>query len=247
MILDQMSFTKITDFWLYETKFEWKFDELFGNEKFLTPNEFKYFKELLFNNYTNSHLKYHNICHVMIMIELLEYLISPGNPWNNYCTKKELKLLKIAILFHDVIYIPGASHNEEMSAETARVFLEKLEYSSDDINVVLDLIYQTKVFLHHQVNIVEGDLSNLIHDLDFMGFAYDYEIFKKLQKNIISEQSILNRDLKWFQKHWYSYLLKNIKDGKVRLYCTTYCQEEWEPKAIKNLKKIIKEKSLDEN
>lgn len=187
---------------------------------------------------------YHNLEHIKTMDDkLLELTEDVDSPWYKYCKPDEIKLLRLAIVFHDIIYVPGGSYNEEMSADYAKNVLNYFGYSQKEIDTVVDLIYHTKVFLHKDINIKENDVMNLMHDLDFYTFSLPYKKFKENNKSVIEEQKILGRDLKWFQDNWYSYLLAEIKKG-WRLYCTPYAQKNWEPVAIKNLKRIMKESEL---
>lgn len=247
-IYNDIKFESINDSGVFEINF-WLYNELIDilNWRKLKNKSVKYrFIDTLndLNLNYDFNREYHNLNHIKNMIDTLNDLTKDNNsPWFKYCSVKEFKLLKIAILFHDIIYIPGGDYNEEMSACYAKNVMSYLKYDKDDINMVIDLIYHTKVYLHKPSNIIEHDVMNLIHDLDFHNFSLPYDEFLNNNLNIVKEQRILNRDLKWFQENWFKYLLNEIDNG-WRLYCTKYTQENWEPKAIDNIKRILREKNF---
>lgn len=117
----------------------------------------------LLSMWNESHRHYHNLNH-------LNDLISQINESKSKYSEKEYEKLLITALFHDCVYDPMKSDNEEKSAE---FFIECCsDKSNKDILEIKQMILDTKThqantmlsekFNHYDMNIVERDFDQLL-------------------------------------------------------------------------------------
>lgn len=113
--------------------------------------------------WNESHRHYHSLDH-------LNDLISQINEGKSNFSEKEYEKLIIASIFHDIVYDPMKSDNEEKSAE---FFMNCcVEKSNPDILDINQMILDTKThkantklsesFNHYDMNIVERDFDSLL-------------------------------------------------------------------------------------
>jgi predicted metal-dependent HD superfamily phosphohydrolase len=114
----------------------------------------KIFEEVI-KYYNQPHRYYHNLKHIQEVLQVIDTLN------NNVC---DLYSLKIAAWFHDLIYNPQETDNEEKSTQLASTYLTQLNIPQSTINTVNELILSTK---YHQPSsedskiLVDADLSIL--------------------------------------------------------------------------------------
>jgi predicted metal-dependent HD superfamily phosphohydrolase len=113
------------------------------------------------NNYSSPERGYHGLMHIAKMTELAKMC---------NVTLSDTQLLDI--FFHDVVYIPGATDNEEKSAQFAIKFLTgQPDIDKQTISKVSQIILDTK---DHKPTIEE---SKAVIDLDLAGLAMDWDIY----------------------------------------------------------------------
>lgn len=117
----------------------------------------------LLSMWNESHRHYHNLNHLNDLIEQIDENKSKYS-------EKEYEKLIITSLFHDCVYNPMMSDNEEKSAE----FFESccVDKNNLDIKQVKQMILDTKnhqssttlseSFNHYDMNIVERDFDQLL-------------------------------------------------------------------------------------
>jgi pantetheine-phosphate adenylyltransferase len=132
--------------------------------------------------WNESHRHYHNLNH-------LNDLINQINEDKSKYSEKEYEKLILAALFHDCVYDPMSSTNEEDSAE----FLIEcsVDKSNLDILDVKQMILDTKThqssmplserFNHYDMNIVERDFDQLL-EWEIV-IAEEYRSYGDLYKN----------------------------------------------------------------
>ncbi len=114
-------------------------------------------------NYQENNLAYHNIQHIQGMLTLLQ-------EWS----VQDLDLirravLELAIVYHDIVYVPGRKDNESASAKLAREALSKLDGACDLIPLVESTIMSTA----NHINSDGSIQTSLIIDLDLHGLGTD--------------------------------------------------------------------------
>lgn len=128
--------------------------------------------------WNESHRSYHNLNH-------LNDLISQINENKSKFSEKEYEKLMLSAIFHDIVYDPSSSTNEEDSAN----FLMEcvVDKSSEDILEVRQMILDTKThnsttnlsesFNNYDMNIVERDFDQL---LDWeKGISEEFSVYPK--------------------------------------------------------------------
>ena len=104
---------------------------------------------------------YHNRYHVINMLQAAAL-----RGWDG-------PILKLAILYHDIVYVPGSQDNETLSAVEAAHDMMMQGWGDNDISAVKQLIWSTVPFCGLVVAGHEEETVAL-HDLDWMGFAYPF-------------------------------------------------------------------------
>lgn len=87
-----------------------------------------------------KNLYYHNVKHtidVMVQTEILAI--------SEKVTREEMLMLKTAALFHDTGFLIGYDDHEFLSIKMARDILPQYKYTSEQIEVVCELIFATKL------------------------------------------------------------------------------------------------------
>jgi len=130
--------------------------------------------------WNESHRSYHNLNH-------LNDLISQINENKSKFSEKEYEKLMLSAIFHDIVYDPSSSTNEEDSAN----FLMEcaVDKNNKDILDVQKIILDTKThksttnlsesFNNYDMNIVERDFEQL---LDWeKGISEEFSVYPKVQ------------------------------------------------------------------
>jgi len=108
-----------------------------------------------------SELYYHCYNHTIDVCESAMKLAKLEN-----VTGKELILLETAALFHDTGFLEKYENHEEQSAAVARKYLPQFGYSSEDIEIICQMILSTKLPQSPQ-NLLDKIICDA--DLDYMG------------------------------------------------------------------------------
>lgn len=187
-------------------------------------------------NYLAPERHYHNMTHVGYMLDGMKYYydvaLPPGANTN----------LKHAILYHDVIYVPGAWDNEFQSAVVAAQEIPELTHGDlfaqfgvkakeIDINEIQRLIMLTK---DHKPA-VDDVAGQIICDLDLAGLGGSQELYESNRKKIRKEFSTAT-DEQWAEgrkKFLRSYLDRDT------IYHTDHGKKNWEAKARENMGKEL--------
>jgi predicted metal-dependent HD superfamily phosphohydrolase len=177
---------------------------------------------------------YHNCQHTAEVIEACRTLL--GNP-----LALPLPLL-LAARWHDVIYIPGATSNEESSANHLLWCLTINNHERDNdeyaqaYEQARNLILDTKVS-NHLTDIIRSTdpLSNVLMDADLVSLSTQvYESFKLKQFDIIEEFGfIINPETKSDTAKFLNKFLE-----RPFIYRTDYAREHWEDTAILNIQRF---------
>lgn len=150
----------------------------------------------LYTKYTERHRHYHNLRHIERCLKELDTV--PSHHFQKLdrdlaldtCSPpiKSKDIVEMALWWHDEEYIPGAEHNEIMSALNMRRFLQKAEINPDFITLVGAGIMATK----HDGN-VPLDMPHWIHyvlDIDLLSFWQPYEVFIQDSRDIREEYRV---------------------------------------------------------
>lgn len=115
--------------------------------------------------YRKAYRKYHNLDHieeVLRWIEMRELVYPDGKV--NYAA------LKLAVFYHDVIYVIGAKDNEEKSAEYAARDLRRMKvpemYIAQVVMDIMDTRHMAEPVTHEGKLMVDADLYSLAGSFD---------------------------------------------------------------------------------
>lgn len=128
---------------------------------------------VLLGMWNESHRHYHNLNHLLSLTEDID------NIYKGKVSEKEYEKLILTSLFHDIIYDPTRTDNEEKSAE---FFINCcLEKSDKDILEIKQAILDTKT--HNSTN----SLSEKFNKLDMSIVEKDYDKLVEWENGIYNE------------------------------------------------------------
>lgn len=204
-------------------KLQEKFCDIF--DKIKKVEAIKLFK-LICKEYQSEKRIYHNLEHIEKLLNFIE----------NY--EKEIqdeKGLKLAVWFHDVIYNTQAKDNEEQSADYAKNYLEKLDFSKETVEHVVALIMSTK---KHET--IENDIdSGILLDGDLAILGSNEKEYDKYATKIREEYAwVLDKE---YKEGRIKVLKKFLERPKI--YFTEKAEKELEQQARINIEREIKQLS----
>jgi len=143
----------------------------------------------LLSMWNESHRYYHNQTHLLDLIDKI-------NERKSELSEREYDKLMLCSVFHDIIYDPTKTDNEEKSAE---FFIERCSVISDDHLEIKQMILDTKehnpttplseTFSEMDMSIVEADIEKLYEwesgvskEFSFAGDMYKPHRVKFLEK-----------------------------------------------------------------
>lgn len=171
--------------------------------------------------YTEKHRAYHTLEHISACMLHLD------NTSNLAERKEEIEL---ALWFHDAIYKPFSSTNEDDSAEWARDFLTENNAAADVTDRVFDLIIFTK---DHSAP--EGGDGKLMLDIDLSILGAPDHVYAQFEKDVRREY---RRVPSFVFKSKRREILKSFTD-RPRLYHSDYFHDKFETRARVNLAAAI--------
>lgn len=123
-------------------------------------------------------------------------------------SQKEIDLLQIAALYHDIALPEGREGHEEKSAQIAEEELREFGYSNDDIDKVKSIILGTKGKMEDGVYVTEPSddlLVNIMRDADLANVGK--ENYPEQSENLRKELGVFDirewrkLQVKYFSKH----------------------------------------------
>ncbi len=109
---------------------------------------------------------YHNLQHTKDVVNIVKEISD-----NSGVDEEEKELLLIAAWFHDTGYLQNILHHEEKSAEIAQEYLERINFPTNKIKKVKQLILSTRMpqnpVTPSEKIICDADISYIGHD-DFI-------------------------------------------------------------------------------
>lgn len=128
--------------------------------------------QYLLTKYTEIHRHYHTIMHI-------NYLFDAARLRDIQLTPTEA----VAIIYHDVVYIPGADDNETNSSIVLSQ-LQNLTGMRSKIQEACQIIIETSCYMKH----LDNPKSKLVLDLDLIAFAEpNYDMFYSQNKAVEAE------------------------------------------------------------
>lgn len=172
-------------------------------------------------HYTSARRHYHNLQHLQNMYEQLQAVKIKIDDWDT---------LLFSLFYHDVIYSPTATDNEEKSAELAEKRLKQINYPPEKIEKYIQQILATKKHTP-----ADSD-TNYFTDADLSILGADWPAYEAYTKAIRKEYSIFP-DLLY--KPGRRKVLQHFL-GMEKIYKTNFFKGQYEAAARENMQKELK-------
>jgi TolB-like protein/HD superfamily phosphodiesterase/Tfp pilus assembly protein PilF len=133
-------------------------------------------------------LQYHNVRHIYDVLDAALVIAEAEK-----LTTDEIKLLRLAALFHDAGFVRSSANHEERGAEMAREILPLYGLIEDQVDIICGMIMATRI-PQSPSNKLEKVLCDA--DLDYLGRDDFYEIGSRLFEEL-SAQRIVETEREW--------------------------------------------------
>lgn len=177
----------------------------------------------LAEHYTETHRHYHTLAHIHTCLQSFDEVVDEISAGFS---------LECAIWFHDVIYDPTESDNEELSAMYAGAFLAKMGFNPDITSKIEHLIALTK----HPAHPVTDDEKYLL-DIDLAILGIEPKSYNRYAQWIRQEYSFVPENL---YREGRSRILQAFLD-RSRIFETNIFYDQYEAQARRNLRDEIEE------
>ncbi len=168
--------------------------------------------------YSEPHRYYHTLEHIMEMLNMINFF-------------QPTKHLVLSCFFHDLIYDPMSSTNEEDSADHCKQFLHALSFEPTDIEHCVQLILSTKKHVPFNSSIE----SHIFLDSDLSILGAEPKRYDQYASQIRKEYSHVEGLL--YKKERIKILEKFLE--RKNIYYTAAMQENLEAKARENIQREI--------
>jgi uncharacterized protein len=133
-------------------------------------------------------LIYHCKDHTFDVLDIAMKIASAEN-----LSPEEIKLLRIAVLFHDAGFVHVYKNHEEKSCEMAREFLPGFGFTEKQIGLVCEMILATKV-PQNPMSLMDQIIVDA--DLDYLGREDVFEIASRLFEEL-KLRNLIQREEDW--------------------------------------------------
>jgi HD superfamily phosphodiesterase len=174
------------------------------------------------NGLSNT-LYYHGLHHTLDVFNAALKIAA-----NEQLSATEIKLLRIAVLYHDAGFTVSYKNHEEIGCKLAKKNLPAFGYSKEEITIICGMIMATKI-PQNPHTLLERIICDA--DLDYLG----RNDFEKIS-NYLFEEIKIYTDLH-DKKKWYFVQKKFLENHQ---YHTDFGKKTREPKKQLHLKKINK-------
>ena len=172
----------------------------------------------LLGRWSESHRAYHDLAHLDEVLRRIDLLAGEAD---------RPDVVRLAAWFHDAVYDPQATDNEERSAEVATVALAALGLAPDLVDDVARLVRLTAT---HAV--APGDRDGaVLCDADLAVLAADPLRYRSYTEGVRREYAHLDDET--FARGRAD-VLQRLLD-RPRLFTTSYGRQEWEQPARANV------------
>ena len=179
----------------------------------------------ILNTKLSKDLHYHGVQHTLDALNTCKVYLS-----HSQINSHNAKLLRIAVLLHDIGFTETTHEHEQKGAEIAKNLLQNYNFPREDIDIIIGLILSTKV-PQKPTTLLEKIICDV--DLDYLGSSDFYEISDQLFRELKALSVIKNID-EWNKKQ--------IKFLEAHVYHTDFAIKNRQPQKelrIKELKKLV--------
>lgn len=169
-----------------------------------------------------DHLTYHTPAHTRRVIDRAEFISG-----HEHVTGRDLYLVRVAALFHDIGFIQNNHHHEEIGCEICTDYLRRYHFSEEDIQSVCGMIMATRIPQQPKTHL-EKIVADA--DLEYLGTDQFYPISRTLYEEFrhYDPQLTMHR----FNEIQVNFLRKHR-------YHTEYCKNHREAQKQIHLQEII--------
>lgn len=181
--------------------------------------------------YKRNGMAYHNFEHILYMLRGIKTVLRGG-----YYSSMGIQLFW-EILFHDIVYDPARSDNEEQSAKTAMDWLKAYypRFTYVELRKIASGILSTKLGFTQKGHINSGGLDDYLHDLDYKILADDHAVAANYDIGIYLEYiGLCKTPEEYFEKR--IAVLKSFLEGPIYRHSWL---TDWEEAARKNIEMLI--------
>ncbi|MFE5630404.1 hypothetical protein [Streptomyces sp. NPDC056543] len=190
------------------------------------PDPAPYGRNLL-TRWAESQRRYHTVDHLRAVLDRIDELADLGGEGG------ELELVRLAAWFHDAVYRPDRSENEERSAVLAEKALAEAGLTSHEVAEVARLVRLTTTH-----DPAPGDLNGeALCDADLAILATDEDTYGGYTRAVREEYAFVPDDD--FRQGRAAVLRQLL--SLPRLFRTPYGAAAWEERARRNLARELKE------
>ena len=165
-----------------------------------------------------EYLTYHNTEHTLYVLDKAIHIANKEKVKN-----KDLELLKVAALFHDIGFTKTHIEHEKEGCRIAKKQLKNYGYSNEDIKKVCGMIMATKIPQQPQ-NLLEQIIADA--DLEYLATSKFWIIGDSLFNELRYNNTVLTKP------EWDNIQIDFIKKHK---YHTSYCKQYKTFRKNKNL------------
>lgn len=168
-----------------------------------------------------KYLTYHSVDHTIYVLNRAIYIAQKME-----IKEADLKLLKIAALYHDIGFIETNIEHEAIGCKIARKELKAYGYSQSDIETICGMIMATKIPQQPQTQL-ERILADA--DLEYLGTKH----FEYVSNLLYQEMTHYNPKL--ILKEWNKIQIRFIENHQ---YHTPFCKRYKTHRKLKALQKL---------
>ncbi len=142
-------------------------------------------------------------------------------------SEDELEMVQIAAWFHDVGYIEKTAGHEKVSVEYAKEFLTKLQYPSNNIEIIIEAILATKI-----PQKPKNKFDKILSDADLIHLGKEI-FFDRNNKYRVEFENYLGHKLS--ERDW---LTKTIDFVNDQNFHTNYARRNFSDQKKENLRML---------
>ncbi|MFF0429281.1 hypothetical protein [Streptomyces sp. NPDC004520] len=190
------------------------------------PDPAPYGRNLL-SRWAEPQRRYHTVDHLRAVLDRIDELADQGGEGG------ELELVRLAAWFHDAVYRPDRSENEERSAALAEKALTEAGLTQHEVTEVARLVRLTTTH-----DPAPGDLNGeTLCDADLAILATDLDTYRGYAAAVREEYGFVPEPA--FREGRAAVLRQLL--GLPRLFRTPYGAAAWEGRARENLERELAE------
>lgn len=169
-----------------------------------------------------SYLTYHGVHHTKYVLERATYIAEKEK-----VSKKDLFLLQIAALYHDIGFIEGHEDHELKGCKIARENLTKRGFTENELEKICGMIMATKIPQHPNTH-----LERILADADLEYLAT--KRFKEIGDTLFQE--LKHRDKSFTRSKWNKLQIDFMQNHE---YHTDYCRRYKSFRKKRNLELLL--------